>query len=585
MRDYSTSPSTKSKTSDESKSYSCGSPRTPLYELPKFSSVSCSSENSDESSSYDSPARSFSRSRMELDPGNETLSRRDNESMQDVAFWGESSESSESSESGESEDEGEDGDSVFESIHVREAPSPPKHNLPPNAEHQAGKPSNPKQHPERTPTAYKKQNQGKSKPQERNLNLISTHLAIPRPRNYLRTTRPGPYTTKKKKPRQNIQPEDAADTSDDESSDGSSKRANYFRPRNQTAEDHKEWLLVIVGVRWRPLSEEDKQTYLSKCYQAWKCFYCQLLDLSNGCISQISRYNCPATIRREIPCYIASYDEEKRTYYWQRLPSKKRHFHKTFDSVYSVICGKGNPKTEQQFLEWMFRSRERCLSCVLSIKSCIMGDRCKMQRLIKPESQGEEFLRTCIKCTRHQQDCMVSIQMNSGVNGEPVSYGLGRVTVGGVEELGPRFHNTTETLVVPREPQGSRIPPRNPFKSPSIRSTAPHPTKQTLKRAAPMPEHGGRNPGESSVAGAASERSRPDKTPRSIQGGSEKKREHSPTLTAQEKSKKSKVRHLPTYSSQLSFVDQLKDGHLARPPQYADSNPEPSSVMQRQYRY
>lgn len=518
MRDYSTPLSIKSKTSDQSESYSCDSPRSPRSEPSRSPSAPCPSESSDESSSdepssYASLGKSSSCSEMELDSGSATTSRRDNESMQDSAFWEESS----ASESDyESESEHEDEDSEFEPIHAQEdsrSPSPQSH-----VEYQSGKPSNPKQHPERTPTAYNKQDQGKAKPRVRK---ITTHLTAPRPRDHPWTMRTHVIN---KRPRQNIQPQDAADTSDDGPSDEPSGRVKYFRLRNRTAEEHEEWLILVVSARWVPLSEEDKQKYIAKCYEGWKCFYCQLLDLSEGCISQVSRYNCPTTIRRGVPCYFASYDEKKGIYSWKKLPPKKMRSSKTFDEAYYVICGKGNPKTEQQFLGWMSRSRERCLNCILTPKSQKRGDRCKIQRLVKPEIQGEEPLRTCIRCTRNQQDCMVSIPMNPRANGNPVIYGLGRVTAGGVEELGPRFHSLLKTLIAPPEDEGA-------------------------------------SSGESSAAGAAPECSRSDETLRSTQGGSEKKRGHSPTVTAQEKSKKSKVRHLPTYSSPLSFVDQLKNGY------------------------
>lgn len=461
---------------------------------------------------------------MELDSDNAAPSRRDNKSMQDSTFCGESSESESGSEYQPESDEDLE-------LEVQED-SPPNH-----VKYQSG-------NPEKTPTAYNEQDQGKAKPRARK---ITTHL-----------THTAPYTINRK-PRQNIQPEDAADTSDDGSSDESSGGVKYSRSRNQTAEEHKERLLTTVRHRWDSLPEEDKQTYIAKCYEGWKCLYCQLLDLSGGCISQASRYNCPTTIRRGVPCYFATYDEEKRIYNWNKLPSKERRSHKTFDGAYYVICDKGNPKTEQQFLGWMFWSRKRCLNCILATKSRENGDRCQTQNLVRPESQDEGSLRMCTKCARNQQDCMVSIPMKSGANGEPVDYGLGRVTTGDAEKLGPRFHNLPKAPIAPCESQ--------------------------RKQATSTPERGGTIPVEPSAAGATSEPSRSDEAPGSTQGESEKKRGHSPILTAQERSKKSKVRHLPTYSSSLSFVDQLRNEYFTNPVQCAVPKPKPSPTMKRRYRY
>lgn len=517
--------------------------------------------------------------------------------MRDVAFWGKSSES-----------EGED--SEMESIYApKRLSSLSKHNPLPDVEPRAAKHSNSKYRSEGTPIVRDKQDHGKTRTQGEN--LVDTRLVVPRPRDHPRTTTPYTANSEPKKP------ESASDTEDDESSLESSGAANDYRPRNRTAEDHNAQLKAIVNTRWHPLSKVDQQAYLEKCSQGWRCFYCQILDLSGGCISQVSRYNCPATIRRGVPCHIAFYEKEQCTYRWKKLPSRKKRTHKTFEDVYFVICGRGNPETEQQFLKQMSQKRDRCLNCILSTKTTKRGDHCKMQRLAKPESQGEEFLKICTKCARNQHDCMVSIPMNSGVNGEPIRYGLGRVMIGGVEELGPRFHNppNLETPVAPREPQGpgkplcaptmaihpgpcgdgelAKTPKVKPSKSPGIhhaRSTiaaTPLPV-QLLKRAISMPESRGRNPGEPLIAGAASERRkqhRSDESPSDIQTGAGKKREHSPTITAQERSLKSKVRRLPTYSSQLSFVDQLKNGYSARPVEYADPKPEPSTVIQRQYQY
>ncbi|KAL0635587.1 hypothetical protein Q9L58_005518 [Maublancomyces gigas] len=507
---------------------------SPRSEPSRYPSTPCPSESSDESSNYVPPTKSSSCSEMELDSDNATPSCSEMELDSDNATPSRRDNKSESESESESESQPESDEDL--ELEVQED-SPPNY-----VKYQSGD-------PERTQTAYNEQDKGKANPQARK---TTTHLAIPRPRRDLWTTRTAPYTINKK-PMQNIQPEDAADTSDDGFSDESSGGVKHSRSRNQTAEEHKERLLTTARNLWNSLPEEDQQTYIAKCYEGWKCLYCQLLDLSDGCISQVSKYNCPTTIRRGVPCYFATYDEEKRIYSWKQLPSKKRRSHKTFDETYYVICGEGNPKTEQQFLRCMFWSRNRCLSCILTTKARKRGDRCQMQMFVRPESQDEESLNTCTKCARNQEDCMISIPMKSGANGEPVVYGLGRVTAGCVEKLGPRFHNPPKTPVAPRGSQE--------------------------KRATSTPERGGTIPGEPSAAGAASERSRSNKASGSTQGDSEKKCGHSPTLTAQERSKKSKVRHLPTYSSSLSFVDQLRNKYTYF------TKPKPSPAMKRQYRY
>lgn len=491
------------------------------------------------------------------------------ESMQDAAFWGASS----------------DSDWEPEPIHVKRVnSSTPSMQL--EVQVRMEESPNPEQSLGGTPTIHDKQCVGKAKPQP--TNSTKTHLAVPYPRGHSWTV--VPYVVNKT-PRQSTKSEDVVDTLGDERYD----KSNVAHHPNRTPENHNSSLKAAVKERWDPLPEKEKQEYLARCSRGWRCFYCQAMDISNGCISQVSKFDCPTTMRRGVPCHVASYDEEKGVYSWRKLPRRRKLPQDCFDDVYFIVCGRGRPKAEQQFLERMSQNRNRCLNCILDTKSHKKGDRCLVQRLSKPESQGEGFLEACTKCSRNQEGCMISVPMNPNADGKPTSYGLGRVISGGVEVLGPRF-------LIPRQRPGgvpsvpvAAIPTglledggrdSSLSKKPEIRHVRsvvdanPRPVQQVVKRTTSMPEHGSNAPRESSASQFVFPELQAPECP-SMHLSPGKKRDHSPTMTAQEKSQKSKVRRLPTYTSPLSFVDQLRGGYSAKPVQY-DAG---SAINRRKYQY
>lgn len=515
---------------------------------------------------------------MELDGFNRgTFLSQDCESTQDAAFWGVSS----------------DSDCEPESTNVKGEPSSPS--MQPEVQVRMEEPPNPKQSLGGMPTIHDKQFAGKARPQA--ANSTKTHLSVPRPRSHPGTV--APYIVNENSRQSIIQSDDVVDTLSDE-------RYVANHP-NRTSENHNSSLKAAVKERWDPLSGEEKQVYLAKCFRGWRCFYCQTMEISNGCISQVSKFDCPTTMRRGVPCHVASYDEEKGLYSWRKLPRRRKLPQDCFDDVYFIICGRGRPKAEQQFLERMFQTRNRCLNCMLDTKTHKKGDRCLVQRLSKPESQGEEFLETCTKCARNQESCMISIPMNPDANGKPANYGLGKVISGGVEALGPRFliHRqrsgkvpSTPVATIQTGPEDgglgdgglANMCDSSQSKNPEIRRVRsavdanPPLAQQAVKRTTSMPEHRSNALGESSTAGGASEFIFPEnKAPEcpSMHPTPGRKRDHSPTMTAQEKSQKSKVRRLPAHDSPLSFVHQLKDGYLARPVEYDAGSPQSKPVVSR----
>lgn len=501
------------------------------------------------------------------------------EPTDDAAFWGASSES----------------DWEPESIRVDEGKSSGP-SVQPEVQVCMGKPPNRKQSPEGTPTIHDKLYAGKAR-----ANPTKTHLPAPRPRDHSWTM--VPYTVNET-PRRSIQSKRVVDILGDERYD----KLNIANHPNRTPEHHNSNLKAAVRDRWNPLSEEEKQSYLAKCSQGWRCFYCQTMDVSSGCISQVSKIDCPTTMRRGVPCHVASYDEEKGLYSWHKLPRRKKLPQNCFDDVYFIICGRGRPTAEQQFLERIFKNRNRCLNCILDTKTHKKGDQCLVQNLYKSESQDEGLLETCTKCTRNKENCMISIPMNPDANGNFTSYGLGRVISGGVEVLGPRFlihrQRPGEVPSAPvaaiqtgplKDGGAANMRDSSQSKGPEIHHARPavdanpQPAQQAVKRTTSMPEHGSNTPGKSLAAGATSqpvflELQAPECPSMHLSPG--KKRDHSPTMTAQEMSQKSKVRRLPTYASPFSFVDQLRGEHSARPVGYdVGSLQSEPAVSQHKYKY